>query len=107
MEKKKSKLLTLFYAVLIFYAVFYFFFLTGYLESVQKDKMRLTSEAMKQFEVDISNGKDVSVTDYLRLNQKDYSTTTSRIGNKLGGLIDYTMRDGIKVFVEGIKKLFT
>ena len=107
MPKKRSKVLVLFYIVLIFYAVFYFFFLNGYLESVEKDKLTLTKEAMIRFEEDIENGKDVTLNDYLSLDKKDYSTNVSNLGNTLGECVEYIMKDGIKILTDTLKKLFT
>ena len=107
MPKKRSKVLTLFYMLVIFYAVFYFFFLNGYLESVEKDKLTLTKEAMVKFENDVANGKDVTLNDYLSLDKKDYSTNVSKVGNTLGRGVEYLMKDGIKILTDTLKKLFT
>ena len=107
MPKKRSKVLTIFYLLLIFYAIFYFFFLNGYLKSVENDKLILTKEAMIRFESDIEQGKDVTLNDYLSLDKKDYSTNISKIGNTLGRGVEFIMKDGIKILTDTLKKLFT
>lgn len=107
MVKKKSKVLFLFYVVLIFYTIFYIFFLGGYLDKEIQDRVTLTEENMKKFEMDVDNGLDVTITDYLTLDKKDYNTNITRLGNKLAASIEYIVKDGIKIMVSTIKKLFT
>lgn len=62
---------------------------------------------MQKFEQDIDAGKDVTLSDYLSYNNKDYSTKISKLGNKIAGATEYVMKEGIKSTVSIIKKLFS
>ena len=58
--------------------------------------MLLTKESMKQFEEDVKNGKDVSLSDYTFVQNRDYSSKVGDIGNKTSSIIESIMTKGIK-----------
>ena len=62
---------------------------------------------MEKFENDVSEGKDVTLEDYLTYETKDYTTNISVIGNKIAGGIEYLMKEGIENAVLVIEKLFS
>ena len=62
MKKKKNNFVFVLTIVLFgIYMALYYMAETGYYEYKEYNKMIVTEEAMKQFERDISEGKDVSV----------------------------------------------
>ena len=107
MKKKKSTILTLFYMVFIVYSIYYAFYMLGYAEVKVRNETILTKEAMEQFEQDLSEGKDVTLENYLQVNKKDYSTKISKLGNKAASFFEYIMDEGIENFVLIIRKLFS
>jgi len=62
---------------------------------------------MEKFENDISEGKDVTIKDYLIYDKKDYKTKISVVGNKIAGSIEYLMGEGIENVVLVLEKLFS
>ena len=108
MKKKKHNYL--FIVTLIFFGIYsaiYFSYKGGYYDVKAHDKMLLTEEAMKRFEEDVNNGKDISVNDYIQNNYKDYSNKVTNIGIKIGSLAESFVVDGIGSFFEFLGKLFT
>ena len=67
MPKKKNKNVVFIIFVILFgmYLALYYAFLGGYYEYKAYNKKNLTEEMMKKFETDVSNGKDVSIYDYI------------------------------------------
>lgn len=107
MKKKRNNFLKLFYFVLVIYSVYYAFYMFGYAEVKVHNETVLTEEAMRKFEKDISENKDVTLEDYLTINKKDYSNKICRFGNNIAYIFEYVMDEGLKNMVLIIRKLFS
>ena len=94
-----SKILLL--LIRFIFIVTYVIYETGYYEYKLQNRMVLTSEQMKQFEIDVNSGKDVTLNDYLVDEQIDYSNKltniTVKVNNKVGKYL--------KKSIEGVFKL--
>ncbi len=109
MENKKKKNYLFIIIVSLFFIAFislYFSQVNGYYEFKEYNKKTLTQEAMKQFENDIKEGKDINVDDYLKTNYVDYSNNISNVGYKTGEFIEGIMTTGLKRTFKLISKLF-
>ena len=99
-----------FFKILLFsFILFMIMFIankTGYAEYKTYSKTKLTEEAIARFENDISNGKDVSIEDYLVTDDIDYSNKISRVGTKIGQTIEYGMNTGLKKTLKLLSELF-
>ncbi|MBR3199122.1 MAG: hypothetical protein IKG27_03810 [Bacilli bacterium] len=53
---------------------------TGYFEYKNSKKVALTNEQIKAFEKDVNEGKNVDLTKYIEINNKDYQNKISKTG---------------------------
>ena len=90
---------------IIFFILFLAFFISyiaissGYYEYELQHRMVLTSEAMKKFEEDVEEGKDVSLEEYVIPNSKDYTNTLTNSTNKVALGVNNALKKGIeKIF---------
>ena len=108
MEEEKNNYL--FFKLLLFcFILFLILFIsnrTGYAEYKVYSKTKLTEEAISRFETDISNGKDVSIEDYLVEDNIDYSNKISILGSKIGSSIETIMNKGLKKTLKILSDLF-
>ena len=106
--KKKKKNVFFIVLILLFlvYLAFYVASVNGYYEYQEYNKMVITEEARKEFERDVSEGKDVSLVDYIT-KKKDYSNNVSELGLKAGSLIEDFVTDGLGSVFEVLGKLVT
>lgn len=103
MESKKEKnYITV--ISLIFFIIFIILYISkeaGYYEYKSYQKTILTEEAIKRFEKDISEGKDVNINEYVEVEYKDYSNKFTVLGSKLGevaeSVIGDKLTDGLKI----------
>ena len=68
--------------------------------------MILTEEAMKRFERDVNEGKDITINDYISTNYKDYSNNVTKVGAKTGKFIEEFITGGISRVIKVLGKLF-
>lgn len=108
MHKKKNKNVVFIIFVILFgvYLALYYAFLGGYYEYKAYNKKNLTEEMMKKFETDVSNGKDVSIYDYIE-EEKDYSNNVSNLGVKLGEVTEDFLTKGLGGIFKVVSKLVT
>lgn len=92
----------------IIFSIFFLSFLigyiierTGYYEYNLQNKTVMTSEAMSRFEKDISEGKDVTIEDYVVDTNKDYTSKLTRNTNKVSEKVNKYLKKGI----EGVFKI--
>lgn len=99
--KKKKKNYTLITIILffIFFIALYSSQVSGYYEYGQYKKTAITNEAIKKYEEDLKQGKEVNPENYISSKYKDYSNGLSKIGLKTSSYIE-------KIFTKGIKNTF-
>ena len=95
MEKKIGNIIkVVFICLLIIFIFIYIFYENGYFAYMNHKKSVLTNEMIKQFEKDVSEGKEVDINDYL-VSEKDYSNKISkaslRLSNYVGGYVKKTL----------------
>ena len=94
MEKKKNKgtwVLKLLGILFILYISLTIAISTGYYEAKLSEKTTITNEAIRQFEEDVRNGKNVDINDYLTDNYQDYSNQTTKAGYAFSSAIEDLM----------------
>lgn len=85
--KAKSLIRFVMILVLILFFSLYFTTMSGYYEYSKNKKTILTEDAIRRFEEDVSNGKEVVAGNYLE-DEVDYSNGASKIGMKLSSVIE-------------------
>lgn len=71
------------YVILMLFITFsalYFSEASGYFEYKNRKKTVMTNEQIKQFEKDVSEGKNVDLKDYLDINNRNYQNKISKTG---------------------------
>ena len=106
-KKKKNPVLIIIIILFGIYIALFTAFKGGYYEYKNYNKMVLTEEAMKKFENDVKEGKDLSVGEYLETEYKDYSNNMSKLGMKTGEYTEKLVTEGLGNFIKVISKLFT
>lgn len=107
MKKKKPNLF--FKLLSILFIVFIGLFIackSGYYESKVNRNVTLTNDAIKQFEQDILEGKEVDLNSYMNVEVKDYSNTFTKTGEKLSETLGNLFSDGFASAWDIIKVLF-
>ncbi len=82
--------------VFISYLIVYIISISSYYDYQLQKKTILTSEQIKLFESDISQGKDVSLNDYVISTEKDYSNNLTRFTYKITYNINNYIKNGIE-----------
>ena len=107
MKTKKHNYLFIVTLILFgIYSAIYFSYKGGYYEVKNHNKMVLTQEAMKRFEEDVNSGKDISISNYINNDYKDYSNKITDMGVKIGTFTESFVIDGIGAFFKVMGKLF-
>ncbi len=74
---------------------------TGYFEYNQHRKIAFTSEQIKKFEQDVSEGKNVDIENYLEDANKNYDNKISKLGYNLSKDVS----NGVKKAIEEVFKV--
>ena len=80
---KKKIIKNIFIIFLFAFVVSYIIEKSGYYEYNLEHRTVLTSESMKKFEKDVSEGKDVTIEEYTSPTSKDYTTPLTKRTNKV------------------------
>ncbi|MCI6265452.1 MAG: hypothetical protein MR598_01230 [Erysipelotrichaceae bacterium] len=105
---KYKKMMKFFCMLIILIFLFsYFIEVSGYYEYNLQNKKNLTEEQIKQFEMDVKEGKDIDLNQYLQDSQVDYSNqltkTTSEISLKLNDYLKNFLSNGFKILEKFFK----
>ena len=94
--KKHNFFKKLFILVFLLFLALFIASKTGYYEKSVKDKTYLTNKKLKEFEKDISEGKNVDAKDYFP-KEVDYSNvftkSANNISNKIGLVVNYKAKN--------------
>ncbi len=96
-------------ALLFLFVLFLIFYLskeTGLYEFKTYTKTHLTNDAIKEFEKDLSDGKDVTLNDYIVSKEKNYTNIINKTGSFISSSVENIMNDGIKKTIKIFSKLF-
>ena len=105
---KYKKMMKFFCMLIILIFLFsYFIEVSGYYEYNLQNKKNLTEEQIKQFEMDVKEGKDIDLNQYLQDSQVDYSNqltkTTRAISLKLNDYLKNFLSPGFKILEKFFK----
>lgn len=103
--KKHNFFKTLFILVFLLYLALFIASKTGYYEKSVKDKTFLTNKKIKEFEKDISEGKNVDAKDYFP-KEVDYSNIFTKSANNISNKIGLVVNSKAKNVWDFIKTLF-
>ena len=104
--KKESIFKFILLCFIICFLVILFAGKTGYYEKKLRDNSILTEEQIKKFESDLSEGKNVTIDDYVVNDKVDYTTTVGDMGYKFGNLVEGFMNEGLKKTLRFFSALF-
>jgi len=105
-KTKKNKIYKFIFIVLfITFLIVYFSELTGYYEYQNYKKTTLTEEQIKKFESDVASGKEVDITDYLTIEDREYNNNLSNISSSLSNGISNLITSGVDKTFKFLSKL--
>lgn len=79
------------------YIIVYIISISSYYDYQLQKKTILTNEQIKLFESDISQGKDVSLNDYVVSTEKDYSNSLTKFTYKITKNINKSIKNSVEV----------
>ena len=95
-KKNTNKIIKFIFLIFLFsYAIIYFSELSGYYEYQNHKQVEMTNEQIKKFEEDISNGKEIDLTEYLVKSNNEYNNTLSKLTSKISDGISYIVKTGV------------
>lgn len=106
-SKAKKRFKFIFTTLVIIFCLLYFASSTGYYEKKISSKTALTKDAIKAFEEDVANGKNVDIKDYIEVHDDDYKSLSSKIGYTISNSIDTILNDGVGYIIKLLKALFS
>lgn len=106
MKKKKNWFLRLLFISFIAFLGLYIASISGYYESQVSNKVALTDAAIKKFEEDVLEGKNVDINTYITEENKDYSNSFTDAGDRFSESLQKILTDGIGGLWDAIKVLF-
>lgn len=105
-HKKENKIFK--YIVFISFITFLALYLsqsTGYFEYKNSKKVALTNEQIKQFEKDVNEGKNIDITKYIEINNKDYQNKLSKTGLQVSNILEKSVQKFISESFKVLEKL--
>ena len=97
MKKKKYNILKLFiYGLIFIYLIIFISANTGYYEYSNHKKTAFTEEQIRKFELDIKNGENIDINDYLVKNKYSYSNKLSTIAINISDKISNIVSSSVK-----------
>lgn len=105
--KKKTNWFTK--LILLLFIIFLGLFIaskSGFYEAKVSKNALMTNEAIKQFEQDIEEGKEVDIDKYIKEEKKDYANGFTRLADKITSISQDLLSGSIKDIWEFFKILF-
>lgn len=87
------------------FLVLYFAQKGGYYKDLNTKKKELTEEKIKQFEIDVANGKEIKVENYVVDDIKNYNNRVSDFGRGTSKLISTTFEWTLKTVFKSVDKM--
>lgn len=87
------------------FVVSYIIYETGYYEYKLQNRTVLTKEQMERFERDVSEGKDVTLNDYLVETEVDYRNRLTNITFKISNKVNMYFKKSIELVFKQVNKL--
>lgn len=108
MEEKKKKSTPWGVILIVLFIIFislYFMNVIGYYD-VNRNRMMMTEEKIKEFELDVESGNYIDINDYLEDVKRDYDNGFSNLSLKVSNGIDVFLNKGLKSAMKALEKLF-
>ena len=105
-KKKRNYFIYILVSLFIVFSAYMVAYNSGYYEANISRKSKITEEKLQEFEKDVKDGKEIDIKDYVENDYVDYSSSLSKLGNKLSSSIDTFMDTGLSDFFEFLGKLF-
>ena len=105
-KKKKNRFLRILLVVFIIYLGLLIASESGYYEKRINKETIFTAEAIKQFEKDVADGKNVDVNTYLKNDNRNYANVFTKAGEKVSDVMRKVLTDGIGNTIDIFKSLF-
>lgn len=85
----------IFFVIFIIYLIVFLSSSMGYYDSKLREQTILTDEAIERFEMDVKEGKEIQMEDYVVTVNTDYSNKISKVGynisNKTSSLVEIAL----------------
>lgn len=106
-KKKKGNIILKILAFLfIIYVALLIANMSGYYEAKVRDKVEITEEGIKEFETAIKNGEDIDINSFLKIENNDYSSKMSKLGDNVTNIIERGLEKSMKIVGSILKSLF-
>ena len=105
-KRKKNYFLKSLLVVFIIYLTIFIASESGYYEKRINQDVIFTSEAIKQFEKDVSEGKNVNINTYLIKDNKNYANVFTKSGEIFSKIVENVLTDGVSDVIDVFKTLF-
>ena len=106
MKKKNNWFKKLLIVSFLIFMGLYISSISGFYESKLSNKVSLTDEAIKEFEKDVLNGKEIDIVTYIDNKNIDYSNKFTNAGEKFSEAVTKIVTDGFSGFWDAVKVLF-
>ena len=107
-DKKKicnQIFLKIFFILFIVFLAIYIFSTSGYYEFEQHNRMVLTEEKIKEFEKDISDGKEIDIKNYVVNDKPNYQNNISKFGSMLSTNFEKFIQSSIETTFKFFSKI--
>jgi len=104
-QKQTNYFKIIFIIIFIIFISLYFMNIIGYYD-VGRNRMLLTEEKIKQFELDVENGKYIDLNNYFSEEQRNYDNGFSNVSLKISSSIDEFLNKGLGKTIKALEKLF-
>ena len=105
-EKEKLVFKIVIYFIFNIFRFIYIASISGYYEAQVSDKVALTNDAIKDFEQDVLEGKEVDINTYIKEENKDYSNKMTDLGDKFTESVQTFLTNGFGGIWDALKVLF-
>lgn len=106
MKKKNNWLKRFLIISFIIFMGLYISSISGFYESKLSNKVTLTDSAIKEFEKDVLEGKEIDIVTYIDNEYVDYSNKFTNAGEKFSEAVTKIVTDGFSGFWDAVKVLF-
>lgn len=97
---KKAFYIVMFVLFIVFICIFSAS-TSSYYEFSNNKRASFTEEKIKEFEKDVSEGKNVNIKDYMEDYSKDYSNKVTRMGDSVSRFVynstNFVLKNGFKI----------
>ena len=90
--------------IFLLLGLLYFSYQNGYYDKYMRDKINVTNQNIERFEIDIKEGRDVTIEDYLE-DEKSYATKTGNMSLQISNKLENIISKGIRFIFKKISSI--